>query len=115
MSISSNPDYDVYNNDDADNHLRPTWLNQPRGFLDQAQQSADELDAFLSAHLSFAVQSWALSQRRWVFRFQDLEVELLHGPGQPLATTATSQVIPRKHLDPLRAELRAVLNRALGE
>ncbi|KAK5126771.1 hypothetical protein LTR85_009705 [Meristemomyces frigidus] len=107
--------YGVDDNLDAREMQYPCWVDEPRGFIDMATRSADDLHSFLSAHLSFAVESWALSQRRWVFRFQDLSIELVHDAGQPLSISANSESMPRKYLDALRADLRSALKRALGD
>jgi len=101
-------------NDDLEiSHAPSRW--RPSGFIDKTQAATDDLNDLISSNISFAVQSWASSQRRWIFRFDKLSVELIHDVGQPLHVCASSDDMPRRYLDGLRAELRGILNQGLCE
>lgn len=101
-------------NDDLEiSHAPSRWRQS--GFIDKTQAATDDLNDLISSNISFAVQSWASSQRRWIFRFDKLSVELIHDVGQPLHVCASSDEMPRRYLDGLRAELKEILNQELCE
>ncbi|KAF2160724.1 hypothetical protein M409DRAFT_70256 [Zasmidium cellare ATCC 36951] len=81
-------------------------------FQDRAALVADTLNVLLQTHLPSDI-NWTVSQTRWRFQLTNLSVELSDESSKGIVVTASSDVIPRKRLDPLRQELRAILGRAL--
>ncbi|KAK3674982.1 hypothetical protein LTR78_005326 [Recurvomyces mirabilis] len=107
-------DQDNEDEDEA-SYDHPIWLTELRGFIDYREREAEMLNELFAMHRTFAIEEWAISQRRFVFRFRDLDVELLHDLDQPLCVNANSSSMRRLYLDSMRAELREVLQLSLAE
>ncbi|KAK4501324.1 hypothetical protein PRZ48_007132 [Zasmidium cellare] len=84
------------------------------GLEDRSALAADTLTKLLQSHLPTGVE-WTVSQVKWKFQFVGLTVEVSDENSNGIAVTASSDEMPRKRLDPLRQELRAILARALNE
>ncbi|KAK4555170.1 hypothetical protein LTR86_007936 [Recurvomyces mirabilis] len=121
MDPDDDDDNDFYDcqqdneDDDEASYYHPIWLTELRGFIDYREREAEMLNELFAMHRTFAVEEWAISQRRFVFRFRDLEVEFLHDLDQPLVVNANSSSMRRLHLDSMRADLREVLQLSLAE
>ena len=101
--------------DEADpdlcSHYSDYQVRAELGFHDHATEAAELLNNILSSHVPPGV-SWTLSKIHWTFELTDLTVEIQNEYG--LTVVAMSNLLPRKILDTLRLDLRAILHTAIS-
>ena len=96
--------------DDSDTLWHPTWLVQPRGFVDKRPEEAESFNALLMQHL-IGVRSWTGGDIGWTFYLTNTIVTVMNDDANPLQVTATSDTISRRFLDGMRQELRTIIQK----
>lgn len=86
-------------------------MSTPR-FVDGVNASVDMLNDLLQTYMPLQVD-WTIGQTSYTLKLADLTIRLENRAG--MTVTATSDTIPRKHLDSLRHSLRNAVEAALGE
>jgi len=80
-------------------------------FFDGVNTSVDVVNDLLQTYMPLQV-GWTIGSTSCTFELAGLTVKF---ENQGMSVTATSDIIPRKHLDPLRQALRAAVDNALSE
>ncbi|KAI5357295.1 hypothetical protein Slin14017_G123040 [Septoria linicola] len=94
-----------------EDHNEDDASSRPR-FIDHASQAAQLLNNLLEQNLPLGIIS-SCSQVRWQFDLEDVIVQV-YRESDGISVYASSAVVPRRHLDPLRQELRVLLVQALS-
>lgn len=80
-----------------------------RDFVHERREEAEKFNSLLSHHLPSAVESWACDSEGWKFEYQHAVVAVYNHETGVISVHASSQTMPRKHLDGMRVQLRQLL------
>jgi hypothetical protein len=78
---------------DEDEELlyHPTWLDNPRGFIDLRSKEAEDFNHLLTSFLSEQVVHWDCQEETgWTFEFKDLILSVSNSAMEPVQVLATT-------------------------
>ena len=81
--------------------------------MDETILTGEAPDHAYSAHLAPEAIFWDRDANQWIYKLLDVTLTVTNIPGQPVTVYAASDTMHRKFLDPMRAQLRAILEEAI--
>jgi len=89
----------------------PSWLDNPRGFIDLRSKEAEEFNEILNAFLPQEVIHWDCQEDNgWSFEFKDIVLNVTSSALDPVQVFANTWAMHRRYIDPLRRNLRQILS-----